>query len=308
MACDVDDREGESPSPMEPDWGGCSTARRPVAAVNKLFTRRPGFVKHFTHKMTLREVSAVRCTSAVAPELKAAGGPARGASSRAPRTTPWSRTSQQNTDWALAYRTTDGRVGRRRCDCFATCWLRPRRRRPRTDLPGPASLPGRLPPGRASSQPGRLGVLGRLPHVTWSPRMAGHDPGTGRSPAVGRARRHARLRRWLTSWKTGSPPGLAPGRIGLVSELYLCRWHRPVRDQSADPGAGRASADLRGQLNVAPPSLMRTEPLICARPTASSARTCVLAGRWLCRSMSYGQNASSVAGKFIRSRPGHTQK
>jgi hypothetical protein len=45
MACDVDDREGESPSPMEPDWGGRSTARRPVAAVNKLFRKRPVFVK-----------------------------------------------------------------------------------------------------------------------------------------------------------------------------------------------------------------------------------------------------------------------
>lgn len=38
-----------------PDWGGCSTARRPVAAVNKLFTRRPAFVKRVTRKMTLRE-------------------------------------------------------------------------------------------------------------------------------------------------------------------------------------------------------------------------------------------------------------
>src|ERR1700735_493731 len=43
-----------------PDWGGCSTARRPVAAVNKLFLRRSVFVKRFTHEMTLREVPAVR--------------------------------------------------------------------------------------------------------------------------------------------------------------------------------------------------------------------------------------------------------
>jgi hypothetical protein len=28
-----------------PDWGGCSTARRPVAAVNQLFLRRPVVVK-----------------------------------------------------------------------------------------------------------------------------------------------------------------------------------------------------------------------------------------------------------------------
>ena len=45
MACDIDDREGESPSPMEPDWGGCSTAWRPVAAMNKLSLRRSVFVK-----------------------------------------------------------------------------------------------------------------------------------------------------------------------------------------------------------------------------------------------------------------------
>jgi hypothetical protein len=52
MACDMDDREGESPSPMEPDWGGCSTARRPVAAVSKLFLRRSVFVNRFTREMT----------------------------------------------------------------------------------------------------------------------------------------------------------------------------------------------------------------------------------------------------------------
>ena len=52
MARDSDDREGESPSPMEPRLGGCSTARRPVAAVNKLFLRRSVFVKRFTHEMT----------------------------------------------------------------------------------------------------------------------------------------------------------------------------------------------------------------------------------------------------------------
>ena len=52
-----------------PDWGGCSTARRPVAAVNKLSLRRLVFVKRFTHEMTLQEVpgSEARTTrSAVA--------------------------------------------------------------------------------------------------------------------------------------------------------------------------------------------------------------------------------------------------
>ena len=33
-----------------PDWGGCSTARRPVTAVNKLFLRRSVFVKRFTQE------------------------------------------------------------------------------------------------------------------------------------------------------------------------------------------------------------------------------------------------------------------
>ena len=36
-----------------PGWGGCSAARRPVAAANKLFLRRSVFVKLFTHEMTL---------------------------------------------------------------------------------------------------------------------------------------------------------------------------------------------------------------------------------------------------------------
>ncbi len=43
-----------------PDWGGSSTARRPVAAVNVFFLRRSVFVKRFTHEMALREVPAVR--------------------------------------------------------------------------------------------------------------------------------------------------------------------------------------------------------------------------------------------------------
>jgi hypothetical protein len=36
-----------------PGWGGCSAARRPAAAANKLFLRRSVFVKRFTHEMTL---------------------------------------------------------------------------------------------------------------------------------------------------------------------------------------------------------------------------------------------------------------
>ena len=54
MACDIDDREGESPSPVEPRLGGCPTARRPAAAVNKLFLTRSVFVKRFTREMTLQ--------------------------------------------------------------------------------------------------------------------------------------------------------------------------------------------------------------------------------------------------------------
>jgi hypothetical protein len=57
-----------------PGWGGCSTARRPVAAVNKLFLRRPVFVKRFTHEMTLREVPAQACWLPQFPLLSATVG------------------------------------------------------------------------------------------------------------------------------------------------------------------------------------------------------------------------------------------
>jgi hypothetical protein len=40
-----------------PGWGGCSTARRPVAAVSKLFLRRSVFVKRVTHEMTCGKCS-----------------------------------------------------------------------------------------------------------------------------------------------------------------------------------------------------------------------------------------------------------
>jgi hypothetical protein len=48
MACDIDDREGESPSPLEPRLGGCSAARRPVAAVDVFSRRRSVFVNRIT--------------------------------------------------------------------------------------------------------------------------------------------------------------------------------------------------------------------------------------------------------------------
>jgi hypothetical protein len=38
-----------------PGWGGCSTARRPVAAMSKLFPRRPVLVKRLPREMTLRK-------------------------------------------------------------------------------------------------------------------------------------------------------------------------------------------------------------------------------------------------------------
>jgi hypothetical protein len=41
-------------------WGGCSTARRPAGAANKLFLRRSVFGKRFTHEMTLLGGPAVR--------------------------------------------------------------------------------------------------------------------------------------------------------------------------------------------------------------------------------------------------------
>ena len=41
-----------------PGRGGCSTARRPVAAVSKLFLRRPVFVKRFTREMTAGSVGS----------------------------------------------------------------------------------------------------------------------------------------------------------------------------------------------------------------------------------------------------------
>jgi hypothetical protein len=56
MACDLDDREGESPSPVELDWGGCSTARQPVVATIKLFLRRSAFVKRNSRQDGMTEI------------------------------------------------------------------------------------------------------------------------------------------------------------------------------------------------------------------------------------------------------------
>jgi len=45
MACDICDREGKSPSPMELLLGRCSTARRLVCAVTSRYTTVPARVK-----------------------------------------------------------------------------------------------------------------------------------------------------------------------------------------------------------------------------------------------------------------------
>ena len=55
-----------------PGWGGCSTARRPVAAVNKLFLRRSVFVKRFTHEMTLPAAPLDSCHNLIGPPVYAA--------------------------------------------------------------------------------------------------------------------------------------------------------------------------------------------------------------------------------------------
>ena len=59
MACELTTERANPLRQWNPGWGGCSSARRPVAAVNKLFLRRSVFVKRFTHEMTLREAPAV---------------------------------------------------------------------------------------------------------------------------------------------------------------------------------------------------------------------------------------------------------
>ena len=60
MACDIDDREGESPSPMEPRLGRMFHSSATGRRRGRIFLRPSVFVKRFTHEMTLREVPAVR--------------------------------------------------------------------------------------------------------------------------------------------------------------------------------------------------------------------------------------------------------
>lgn len=55
MACDVDDREGESPSPMKLRLGQMFHSSATGRRREQLFTRRPLFVKYFTHEKTVRE-------------------------------------------------------------------------------------------------------------------------------------------------------------------------------------------------------------------------------------------------------------
>jgi hypothetical protein len=64
MACDIDDREGESPSPMEPRLGRMFHSSATGRRLEQLFLRRSVFVKRFNHEMTLREVSAVKAAGA----------------------------------------------------------------------------------------------------------------------------------------------------------------------------------------------------------------------------------------------------
>jgi hypothetical protein len=45
VACELTTERANPLRRWNPDWGGCSTARRPVAAVNKLFRKRPVSVK-----------------------------------------------------------------------------------------------------------------------------------------------------------------------------------------------------------------------------------------------------------------------
>jgi len=54
MACDIDDREGESPSPLEPRLGRMLHSSATGRRHEQLFLRRSVFVKRFTHEMTPR--------------------------------------------------------------------------------------------------------------------------------------------------------------------------------------------------------------------------------------------------------------
>src|ERR1700729_1169146 len=78
-----------------PDWGGCSTARRPVAAVNKLSLRRSAFVKlHARDDTAGRADSETRTTRTDAAHRTSIASPA-GCASRTRELTANSATG----DW-----------------------------------------------------------------------------------------------------------------------------------------------------------------------------------------------------------------
>ena len=60
MACDIDDREGESPSPMEPGLGRMFHSSATGRRREQLFPTRSVFVKRFNHEMTRRGLGRVR--------------------------------------------------------------------------------------------------------------------------------------------------------------------------------------------------------------------------------------------------------
>ena len=55
MARDIDDREGESPSPMEPRLGRMFHSSATGRRHEQLFLRRPAFVKRRTREMIRRK-------------------------------------------------------------------------------------------------------------------------------------------------------------------------------------------------------------------------------------------------------------
>ena len=81
MACDIYDREGESPSPMEPGRGGCSTARRPVAAVKQTLPKAVG-LRQALHPRDDTAGSAACQVAGAGPGEAAQGGLPTGAAMR----------------------------------------------------------------------------------------------------------------------------------------------------------------------------------------------------------------------------------
>jgi hypothetical protein len=56
MACDIDNREGKSPSPMEPRLGRTFHSSATGRRHEQLFLRHSVFVKRLTHEMTPQEM------------------------------------------------------------------------------------------------------------------------------------------------------------------------------------------------------------------------------------------------------------